>query len=1238
MGISFDLSVEDLPDNIFDLVVLGDYHKVDPFTIARWDGITPVQQSWIVNDIQVANNIVLVCGSYEAVFADSEADPAVEADALYAGNSFGGVINWRDGFFAACNFDYLGNPEAWHIVPCRAGLEFGPYVLGDPDNLVEGGLYSMCVDYRTVTQENGQAYQSTFGTGSLPFYSEEEDSYQGETVYVTTVGYHAVSGMDLNNFQGLAPPPPISSGNNDYDPYHYSLFANQDFYPCIYTFAITPYLDPTDPVKLAEVRTRDASGNYGGAGSPDDFLIAYLEGLTGSDGEVIDQLGRAVHLNGIPDDSIFGSGQPQFLSLEDYGRKIGRSYGVAVNPVEQYSYRCHTIGVLNTPVTFLNWFDPYGRAFNDKIGYCPTAFKGQFPIMKPLEFAIGVPGTQVRDFDTEQFNLWTPESVRNPDTYDVFEDQVRVHSDALLWRHGFIPRKFKSVFRTQAVSNIYTSEDPTFPDGVQAPSQAALLGTLTIGGDCLVQSYDAVRNRPISGQAKTDASGLVYEPLLVYGMNGWSQILNDPDDTDQNLGFGFFMGYTKRNMSVATDPSGGGQESSLDNASIEWVAPMLEIQPSRASAQYTVLLGIQITDPEERGEVYAFNPSLVNSQTYPQRFCQDFKVVAPYLSEVDDPAIVKSATRWHNIASQPILLIGPDPSPSNGLSYFGNYKRYGQLTGNFGTPVGRSNILGGNTDTGTYALAYDYGSVYADLNPIYNTRVFAPTDPETTNFDGLQLLKFSGLRGTNAGYTDSTTDSGPEEIKFGTLTKKTGADPRYGTRLYHIPNDNIQYPNNVNFPTGGWDWLQNSTLSFNGFDITLNNPGATIPLPTGLYESLDQLVQQLNDSLTSQKSAGPPFSLDTPNGLGGITFYKTSDNKGVYSRVDNDLLDTDPTQYGGYLGIVDPTAGGPGAWNTPDNYPYGNDLPAGVIPYFYEWLGAGIGSAGVPGAVTVQPIEVLENAGCFLDISTQLDDVIPDAITDDSKRFFLSGDYDSDRDQWLLSVSNIGANAEDGKYYVIAATTDYSEYLDQTDNFPLDSGNALLLALNQKTFRLDGAAFSGTFTGPLNSVATDDNPVHGVAPNLGALYGYKISGTTGRDVKVFLNYMLYDGLDSLIAVEVANLGLRVTPENVLWYKTNILNQNADEEVTLEEIQNWMAMQREQYEEMLRNRKPVTRDQGSLPNVKDFVLDDESIEDLLPELTRLPPNPDSDPSDADMMGNTLSGDIQSVDEKRRETDV
>jgi len=82
----------------------------------------------------------------------------------------------------------------------------------------------------------------------------------------------------------------------------------------------------------------------------------------------------------------------------------------------------------------------------------------------------------------------------------------------------------------------------------------------------------------------------------------------------------------------------------------------------------------------------------------------------------------------------------------------------------------------------------------------------------------------------------------------------------------------------------------------------------------------------------------------------------------------------------------------------------------------------------------------------------------------------------------------------------------------------------------------------------------------------------------------------------------------------------------------------MAQQRAQYEELKRNRKPISFDDGSKPKVKDFILDEESIEDLLPELTRLPPNPDSDDSDADFLGNDLSGYIKDEEEKRRETDV
>ena len=272
----------------------------------------------------------------------------------------------------------------------------------------------------------------------------------------------------------------------------------------------------------------------------------------------------------------------------------------------------------------------------------------------------------------------------------------------------------------------------------------------------------------------------------------------------------------------------------------------------------------------------------------------------------------------------------------------------------------------------------------------------------------------------------------------------------------------------------------------------------------------------------------------------------------------------------------------------------------------------------------MQPSTIGDASGCFQDIGKLLDDSTDTPIAVGSQRFFISADYDTDRDQWLIALGDLTNN-----YTVIASTTDFSELLDQTDSFEkvlLNRRQAMLLALNQKTDALDGVAFAGNYVA-----------IHGVTNDFNDK-AYKITGTTGRNVKVFLNYMLYDGLESLIAVEVANLGLSVTPENVMWYKTTIMNGNADEEVTLEEIENWMNLQREQYEGMLRNKKPVQRDDGSLPKVDDYILDDKSIEDLLPELDRLPPNPDSSPSDADMMGNTLSGDIKSIEEKRRETDV
>jgi len=79
---------------------------------------------------------------------------------------------------------------------------------------------------------------------------------------------------------------------------------------------------------------------------------------------------------------------------------------------------------------------------------------------------------------------------------------------------------------------------------------------------------------------------------------------------------------------------------------------------------------------------------------------------------------------------------------------------------------------------------------------------------------------------------------------------------------------------------------------------------------------------------------------------------------------------------------------------------------------------------------------------------------------------------------------------------------------------------------------------------------------------------YIISGTTGRTARVWTDYLLFDGVDSLVAVELQNLGLRVTVENVEWYKAKILRKG-ELGLTPEEIEDWVRSQQTEYRETLK---------------------------------------------------------------------
>ena len=1155
MGISFDLAVEDLPDGIFDKVVAGNFHKQDNYTKGRWDGINPMEASWIVNDIQVANNIVLICGSYLALWNVGDVD--IDISQTYIPDTvFRPFSLWRDGFFACVSFDEIDVLEAWHIVPTRSLLELGPGVVKDPMNLDEGGLYSFVIDYRTIGQ------------------GEPNPTNTGQPIYVTAVGYTAVDGSDPSGYGFAAGNPVI------YEPYKYSMFQNQDFYPQMFSWVIEP--------NSTCAETKSSENIYS------TFPVAYLQGINNT-GFQADQMGRSLHLNLY--DQLVGP------VPEDWADISKIYYGCAIAPLEQYTYRAHQIGFVHLQASGYANFNPYGRNPNP-IGWCPTSYYAVAPILKPIEFCFTVPGYEVEDSagggnPTPTGPSFFPEAVRNLNSHNVGQNP-HIASDALIWRHGWIPRKLVSIYRTQPVPSLFNPEAASFQF-----NQGESLGTLVIGGNCLYQSYDA-HDIPVSGQATETAGNLNYEPLLLYGQNGWPESLSTISPKQWDVGV--FFAFTKRNFTI--EDVAPTAVSSLTNASIELIAPCQELLYPEQTAFYPVLLGIQITQPANRAEIMIFNPTEANSSAYPTVYCQDWKVVGPYASTGgawETATGLELGTTWNNVGSQPIDFT---PNELDLGKWAANYKRYGVINAStIGVQVGRSNIFGGNTtrrtQQGTYALAYDIGSITTELNSVWNTRT--PATPTIDPAEGYRVLKISTP-------TDSGLATAPQEIDYYSSIQGIALNNQfYSQTIYHNQNSNMQYPNNQ-LPGGGWTWRNGglADLSLNGLSFGFFIAGATAPAPSGFYLSLPDLAKQLNEELIYMKSAGAPYSLNTPDGVAGITFKVTSDNKGVYAEVDPTLLvaGVDPTNYGGILMITDPL----NIFNAQDNYPYATDLPGGAVGITYDWQQPIF-------TATVQPSTIGDAAGCFQDIGKLLDDSTDTPIVVGSQRFFISADYDTDRDQWLISLGDLTNN-----YTVIASTTDFSELLDQTKSFepnPLNRQEAMLLALNQKTNALDGVTFAGNYVA-----------IHGVTNNK----AYKITGTTGRSVKVFLNYMLYDGLESLIAVEVANLGLSVTPENVMWYKTTIMNGNADEEITLEEIQNWMNLQREQYEGMLRNKKPVQRDDGSLPKVDDYILDDKSIEDLLPELDRLPPNPDSSPSDADMMGNTFSGDIKSIDEKRRESDV
>ena len=462
MGLSFDLTVEELPDKILDRawayhsfmdstrnIAIGygaaepddpnnnGFEKgitIDMVSAGRWAGIQPVPGSWVINKIMCANGTVFLCGNYRcklnynAWAGTIDRTPGLNFDlsTLDAGwqaplVDFNGFM---DGFFAACKYDELDNPAAWHILPTRSQIELpesiGPasndpyFTDGEPigqQTNQQGGLMDMCIDDRTF---------NTFAREGWQAMDPELSGNGAQPLVIQCVGYMPCGGYGTV----------VHNSTEVTEGYKWSIYSNQDFIPIMYSFVINIFNDQytgTDSATVydtinpqyANSQITSLLSNIGGAEVEDMYSHWGYNWLIGASTEFgqnplqphgygqPDQCGSGLATQGAFSGAVAGAAQGTFQtqyeglnSLAIPWCSVAARYGsIQVYPFEQVTYRAHQIGVPDTliagtafyprPDTTVLHFTYENRSPRqpNTFPFCPTPFVGQFPIRKPAEMA-----------------------------------------------------------------------------------------------------------------------------------------------------------------------------------------------------------------------------------------------------------------------------------------------------------------------------------------------------------------------------------------------------------------------------------------------------------------------------------------------------------------------------------------------------------------------------------------------------------------------------------------------------------------------------------------------------------------------------------------------------------------------------------------------------------------------------------------------------------------------------------
>ena len=252
-------------------------------------------------------------------------------------------------------------------------------------------------------------------------------------------------------------------------------------------------------------------------------------------------------------------------------------------------------------------------------------------------------------------------------------------------------------------------------------------------------------------------------------------------------------------------------------------------------------------------------------------------------------------------------------------------------------------------------------------------------------------------------------------------------------------------------------------------------------------------------------------------------------------------------------------------------------------------------------------------------------------------RIALGASWDNDRDQWIFlfsNFSNVQANQTASLVSVTATFTDSakfgSAYLDQTKNFgnAPTSYNNLIWKSFPMTNNLDGIIIFGVtdptlpfdfkqqgslsydnypqdvpqqiYAKPTTSGGTRTFPtqsagcVAGTDPatisyNPSTISVFNINGSTGRQAFVWVDYILFDGADAVIATKLRERGMKVSIDAVEWFKRKIIN-SGDLNIKQEEIEMWMRQQQDEFSQMMQDAERQGRVRKRKKQVSAYGLD------------------------------------------------